>query len=66
MACPFQFAKLPMRLSRAEELLTLAILGVNSKIVNSKKTYLRFVEVSMFSNFSEKKTMKTFSVSMSL
>lgn len=55
MACPFQFAKLPMRLSRAEELLTLAILGVNSKIVNSKKTYLRFVEVSMFSNFSEKK-----------
>lgn len=65
VACPFQFAKLPVGHSRAEELFTLAILGVNSKIVNSKKTYLRFVKVSMFSNSSEK-TMRTFSVSMSL
>lgn len=37
VACPFLSAKLPVGHSKAEELLTLAILGVNSKIVKSKK-----------------------------
>lgn len=58
MVCPFLSAKHPVGHSKAEELLTLAILGVNSKIVKSKKKkiYLRFVEVSVFYSPLQKKT----------
>lgn len=41
VACPFLSAKLPVGHSRAEELFTLAVLGVNSKIVNSKKNLFK-------------------------
>lgn len=41
VSCPSLSAKLPVGHSRAEELFTLAILRVNSKIVNSKKNLFK-------------------------
>lgn len=65
MACPFLSAKLPVGHSRVEELFTSAILGVNSKIMNSKKILFKVCEVSN-SPLQKKEPMKTFSKSMSL